>query len=423
MDKTGRKPNKPLYIALSIIIACTLWFYVRSVDDQDRTNTISNIPVTFVGEDVLNSNGLMMVGDQKETVSLTVQGRWNVISQLRRDNIGIQVDLSRIVAEGEYSRAYDIIWPSTVSTNSFSLVGREPFYVPVTVAKQTTQTVEVRGVFRGNVADGFQAGEFSFQPATVEVSGSEADAAQVAYAQVTLNREDLSETVREDMPYVLIGQDGQVIENTNLKSTPETVNVTLPVVMVKEVPLTVDFTPGGGLTGGEDSHVKWSIEPKTVMLSGSEADLAMYSSINLGSVDLAKVISSENFTFPIPVGQEVVNISGVQEATVTVSVQGLSTANFTTDNIELVNPNNVDAELITRSLTIQVRGSEDALAQILPQYIRVVVDLSDLSAIPDGQSLVPAKVSLVGVADAGVIGEYKAAVLIGSGAAQVGGHP
>ena len=60
MEKTGKKPNKPLYIVLSIVIACTLWFYVRSVDTQDRTQTISNIPVTFVGEDVLNANGQMM---------------------------------------------------------------------------------------------------------------------------------------------------------------------------------------------------------------------------------------------------------------------------------------------------------------------------------------------------------------------------
>lgn len=421
MDKTGKKPNKPLYIALSIVIACTLWLYVRNVDTQDRTQTISNIPVTFVGEDVLNANGLMLAGDGRETVSLTVQGRWSVISRLRRDNITVQVDLSRLTEVGETRRAYDIIWPSDVSTNSFDLINRDPFYVPVTIAKRTSQSVEVRGSFKGNVAEGYQSGEFSFQPATVEISGSQADVARVAYALVTMNREDLRETVREDMPYVLVDQDGQPIENTSLTATPDTVNVTLPVVMVKEVPLTVDLLPGGGVTGAEDSHVKVTVEPSSVMLSGSEADLAGYSSISLGSIDLSKVISTENYTFPIPLDQDVENISGVQEARVTVSVQGLDTATFETENIELVNPNHVDARLVTKSLQVQVRGQKDALEQILPQYIKVVVDLSDLSSVPDGQSLVPAKVSLMGVADAGVIGEYKVSVFIGSGAAQIGG--
>lgn len=421
MDKTGKKPNKPLYIVLAILIACSMWLYVRSVDASDQTRTISNIPVSFVGEDVLNANGLMYTGDGKETVSLTVQGPWRTISQLRRDNITVQVDLSRIVAEGQYNQAYDITWPSNVPSSAFSLVGREPFYVPVDVGKRTTQNVEIRGVFLGSVADGYQAGEFSFQPATIEVSGSAQDTAQVAYAQVTLNREKLDQTVREEMTYVLIGQDGEVLENSNLKTSPETVSVTLPVVVVKEVPLTVDFIPGGGVTGGDDSHVEWSIEPETVMLAGGEADLAAYSSISLGSVDLSKVISTEKFTFPIPTDQDVENLSGVQEATVSVSVQGLESRSFTTENIELVVPDGVEAQLVTRSLTVQVRGNAEALDQILPQYIKVVADLSDLSSIPDGQSLVPAKVSLMGVADAGVIGDYKISVLVGSGAAQVGG--
>lgn len=423
MDKTSKKPNKPLYIVLAILIACLMWVYVRSVDVSDQTRTIANIPVSFVGEDVLNANGLMYTGDGKETVSLTVQGPWRTISQLRRDNIVVQVDLSRIVAEGQYNQAYDITWPNNIPSSAFSLVGREPFYVPVDVGKRTTQNVEIRGVFLGSVAEGFQAGEFSFQPATIEVSGSAADTAQVAYAQVTLNREKLDQTVREEMTYVLIGQDGEALENSNLKTSPETVNVTLPVVVVKEVPLTVDFIPGGGVTGGEDSHVKWSIEPESVMLAGSEADLAAYSSIKLGSVDLSKVISTEKFTFSIPTDQDVENLSGVQEATVSVSVQGLESQSFTTENIELVVPEGVEAQLVTRSLTVQVRGNREALDQILPQYIKVVADLSDLSSIPDGQSLVPAKVSLMGVADAGVIGDYKISVLVGSGAAQVGGAP
>lgn len=421
MEKTAKKPNKPLYIVLAIVIACSMWLYVRSVDASDQTRTISNIPVSFVGEDVLNANGLMYIGNGRETVSLTVQGPWRTISQLRRDNITVQVDLSRIAAEGQYNQAYDITWPNNVPSGTFSLVGREPFYVPVDVGKRTTQNVEIRGVFLGSVADGYQAGEFSFQPATIEVSGSAQDTAQVAYAQVTLNREKLDQTVREEMAYVLIGQDGEALENSNLKTSPETVNVTLPVVVVKEVPLTVDFIPGGGVTGGEDSHVKWSIEPETIMLAGSETDLAAYSSIDLGSVDLSKVISTEKFTFPIPIDQDVENLSGVQEATVSVSVQGLESRSFTTENIELVVSDGVEAQLVTRSLTVQVRGNAEALDQILPQYIKVVADLSDLSSIPDGQSLVPAKVSLMGVADAGVIGDYKISVLVGSGAAQVGG--
>lgn len=415
MEKSGKTPNKPLYIVLSIVIACALWFYVRSVDNPDYKVTISNIPVTFVGEDVLHANGLMLTQDTKASVDLEVQGKWSVVSRLRRDNITLTVDLSRISSPGGFNLAYDIGWPNTVLGSSISVLDRDPFYVPVTVSKRTTQSIDVRGVFTGSVAEGYQAGEFSFQPATIEISGEEAQVAQVAYAQVTVNREDLSESVGEDMSYTLIGQDGEVINDSALTTTPATVRVSLPVVMVKEVPLTVDFTPGGGVTGGEDTHLHYEIEPSSIVISGSESDLAAYTAINLGSIDLSKVVGTGNFTFPIPLGQEVENISGVQEATVTVAVRGLSTTLLETSNIEIINvPEGYVATPVTQTLQVRVRGSEEALELVLPQYIQVVVDLKDLS-LPAGQNIQTAKVSLNGVADAGVIGEYKIAFTLTEG--------
>lgn len=419
MEKKTRKPNKPLYIIFSVLIATALWFYVRSVDDSDYTRTISNIPVTFVGEDILHANGLMVAADTQETVDLTVQGRQSVVSQLRRDNVTVQVDLSRIPAEGEHQRAYDIIWPSSVSTSSFDLVDRDPFYVPVNVVKRSTRQVEVKGVVNGDVADGFQAGEVVFQPAAIEVSGSGADVAQVAYAQVTLNLDGQRETIREDMPYVLVGQDGEVIESDAIQTSPELVNVTLPVAMTKEVPLTVEFLAGGGVSGVTDSHLSYSITPKSVVLSGSEADLAAYNSIDLGVIDLSKVIRTETFTLPILIGPEVENLSGVQEATVNVTVRNLEVRDFVTENIELVAPEDVDAVVVTKSLPVQIRGTRAALDQVLPQAIKVQVDLTDLSSVPEGQSQVPAKVTLRGTTDAGVVGEYKVSVAVGAAARQL----
>ena len=76
---------------------------------------------------------------------------------------------------------------------------------------------------------------------------------------------------------------------------------------------------------------------------------------------------------------------------------------------------------MTKSLSVQIRGTRAALDRIQPQFIQVQVDLSDLSAVPDGQSLVPAKVSLRGVTDAGVVGEYRVSVAVGAAASQLEG--
>lgn len=415
MEHSSKTPNKALYIALSIVVACALWLYVRNVDNPDRKVTIYNIPVTFVGEDVLNSNGLMLSQEARASVDLEVQGKWSILSRLRRDNIIITADLSRIVTEGRSNLAYDITWPNTVSSSNISVLDRDPFYVSVDIVRSTTKNVDIRGVFTGSVAKGYQAGEFSFQPATIEISGEEAAVGRVAFAQVTVNRKNLNESVREDMSYVLIGQDGEVIEDKGISAAPATVNVSLPVVMVKDVPLTVDFTPGGGVTGEEDSHLDYKVEPASIILSGSETELAAYTSINLGAIDLAKVVGTASFSFPIPLGQDVENVSGVEEATVTVTVKGLETTTMETSGIEIINvPRGYTATPVTQTIRIQVRGTEEALNRVLPQYIQVVVDLKDLS-LPEGQNVQTAKVSLNGVADAGVIGEYKIAFTLTEG--------
>lgn len=409
MEKSSRKVNKPLYIVLSVIIACVLWAYVRNVDNSDRQVTYSNIPVNFVGEDVLNSKGLMLsTDDGKQTISLELQGKWEVLSRLRRDNITITADLSRISAEGEYNLAYDIALPNTVSSDSVAVLDRNPFYVGVTVTKRETRQIPLKGVFTGSVAKGYQAEEFVFQPSAIEISGEIDLVNQVSYALVELQREELSETVREEMTYTLMNEAGEPIANKAISASPATVGVTLPVVMVKEVPLTVDLISGGGAQA-DSENVEVTFSPETIMLSGTEDDLAAYTSINLGSVDLSKVIGSDAFTFSIPLGQEVQNVSGVQEAEVRVTVKGLSTITLETDDIEIVNAPRGVVTPVTQSLQVQIRGSEEALEQVLPQYIRVVVDLKD-QALPAGQNVVTAKVTLNGIAEAGVIGEYKVSI-------------
>ena len=55
--------SKILYVFLSVLIAVFLWFYVTSLDGNEEKEIIRNIPITFIGEDVLAERGLMIVGN------------------------------------------------------------------------------------------------------------------------------------------------------------------------------------------------------------------------------------------------------------------------------------------------------------------------------------------------------------------------
>ena len=155
----------------------------------------------------------------------------------------VTVDVSSIESAGTYTTGYRINYPTGVSGNSVSITGSTAQNVTYTVARRTERSVEVQGVFRGEVAEGYQREEFYFSPSTILIAGEESAVNQVDHALVTVTRDEpLSETFSGEMPFQLIGLDGTVLdlEELNLETDVNTVQVTLPVVQLKEVELTVD---------------------------------------------------------------------------------------------------------------------------------------------------------------------------------------
>lgn len=404
------KGSKGFYIVLSVLIAVVLWLYVVNVENPDIEVTVPDIPVTFTGQDTLASENLMVVTGKDATVALKLRGKRNALYQLDRNNIKITVDLSKLVTTGLHQLAYTITFPTSITTGeNITVLNRSKDYIDVVLGRMVTKTVEVTGVFDGSVADGYLAGEFEFSPATVEISGEEQVIANVQYAQVTVSGTDLTRTLTADMPYTLIGYDGKEIAADDIQESTETVLVTLPIVTMKEVPLTVDLIEGGG---AKAANAEITITPSVVTLSGDEEELNAMQSLSLGTIDLSKIINSSELTFSIPLSANVNNLSGVTEAKVQISIVGLTTQTMNVTSFSVTNvPDGRKATLTTQSLQVMVRGPAETVALIQSSNLWAAADLSQIgSAI--GQYTVPAKVYLNGFADAGVVGDYRVVVSV-----------
>lgn len=404
--------NKWLYPVISVFLAILLWMYVGKVVNPEVDSTIRNLPVTFVGLDVLDERGLMISQGADQTVTLYVKGNRDVINELsNKKNITATVDVSSITQTGTYTQAY-LVNPNlsgAFSGSSYSTTDRYPLNVTFTVAKLAVRTVPVQANFTGGVADGYQAGEFSFNPAMVEIKGEEAVVNQIDYAQVLLDRKGLSETYIGDLPYTFISYNGLPVNGGRLETDVSLIRTKLPVFQIKEVPLTVNFLPGGGATA-ED--VTCEISPETIMVSGAQGDLEPLKEISLGDVELSKVMSNDTLTFTIPLTPELTNVSGVTEATVKVTVNGLTTATLEVDNIDFINaPAGYTPQKVTQSRQVQIRGTAEAVAAVTSSQLRIVADLQNAAAAT-GTQTVPVKVYLDGRSDVGVVGEYNIVVSI-----------
>jgi len=395
------KESKWLYIFLSILIATSIWMYVRAGEDPEMENRVRGIPVSVTGDRVLENQGLMIDAISQQTVSLTWKGSWRDIGTLDKSTVSVGVDVSRITQPGVYELDYDVNYPPHVATSAISLQEKNPQKISVTISEIYSERFEIQPLLKGSVASGYQAGDFIIEPETVLISGVRQKVSRIDRVQVVLERKDMKESFAGDLPLRLLDEKGQELDSEGLRFSVDSAYTLLPVVVVKEIPLTVDFVDGGGAT---QDDIKYTIEPASISISGPEEDMLHLNELSLGSIDLAQVMDTVTEEFPIYLPAELENVSGVASASVKVTISGLSTKAFEVSNIELTNvPKGYKAALTTRVRTIVLRGTKAELEKVSASQIRIVADLSELSTAT-GSYNVPVKVYLYTNGDVGVIG-------------------
>lgn len=401
--------RREVYLIVSIVLAILFWFYVREVEDPEQSKSISDVAISIASEHVLENQGLTIADLSHESVDLDIHSNISVLGQLSNKNITATLDVSKIAGAGEYELGYTVNLPTTVNTSNVIIENRTPKKITVTVEKLYAETFPIQFVFQGSIAEGYQAGDFTITPDKVVVSGPVEQIAQITSVNVLLERNELTERFAGDLPIRLIGVDGEVLTDLDVKLSTATAFVTLPVVVVKEIPLTVNFIEGGGAT--ERDIAISTITPNKIIVSGAEEDIATLSEISLGSIDLSKVVGRDTLTFDINLDPSLTNVSGNTDATVSIELKDLATKSFDVTNIELAFlPDGYAAELATTMRTVVVRGDAATLEMIDSSQLRIVADLSHISAL--GSTSVPVKVYLDATSAAGVIGDYSIIVNI-----------
>lgn len=403
--------SKLLYALLAVICAIALWFYVAAVQDTDDNMSISGIPINFVNEEVLEENGLMISAGRGQKATLKVYGPLTDLAKLNqaKDKISLTIDVSKITSPGEQKMAYDVDLPSAYES-SVTVQDRTPQNITFTVSRHIKKDIFVVGKFNGTLEEEYMRGDFEFLPGKITISGEESEVNRVSHALVTVGGDKLTTTVTGDLGFELIDYQGEVLTDIGVTCSVDTVAFTLPVIKTAEVPLTVKWVAGGGIfdLSELDKYVTYKIEPESITVSGSEKDLAPLKEIILGEIELAKVMGTNSFEFDIPLNDALGNISGITKATVTVSIHDLISKIMEVDNIQLTNvPEGFDAESVTKTLQVLVRGTPEAVDLILPVNLRVVADLSGVDST-SGRYTVPVEVYLDGTTEVGVVGDdYK----------------
>lgn len=403
------KRRKIFYVALSVLIAATVWFYVNN--RESVTVYVHDVPIEFLNEDTsLADKGLMRIsGEEETTVDLKLQMPRNVAFYFDTSELHLVSDLSSVTYAGKQSVSYTILLPSNVSSSSVKIESPTIRTTQVEIGELSKKDVEIRCKVVGNVAEGYIAGTIQLLPETLEVRGQQTDIMQISYAQITLDIEGATATVVKLLDYTLYDFNDQPVENKNIHPMSESVQVTMPVLKVKDVPLTVNFIE---TAGSRLENFTYSLSYSSITLSGDASQMAAIDEITLGTLALEDVHGSETLTYDIPVPDGINNLSGITSVTLSISSGSITSKNVEATHFSYENfSGEHSVSVVTSSLPVTLRGPASDLDAIDGSEVRVIADLSDIAA-DSGSYTVPARVEVSGY-DVGAVGAYEVTVHIG----------
>ena len=358
--------------ALSFLVALVLWLYVVNVTDLSKNYTIHDIAPEFIGTDeIMTSKNLMVVG--KYSVDIEVSGSRQDIISLNKSDVKVEVDVSKITSAGTYELPYTVSLPSS----AYTVRSKNPQKLSVKFDEEDVKIVPVKLNTDAIAAEGYVVDQSNVMvvPKELKLSGLQEDVEKIACAEAIPSQKDLKTTLSEKVSYIFYDFDGKVIKKTSATADYSQVDITVPVLMTKKLPLSIDVQ-------GSDAfkkYVFYTFEPKEILVAGEESIISQMSSIPAGSVKISEITSGMNKKFTLTMPDKILNLSGETEANAKIEFDGLSKKNIKTTLIEVINtqslPSGYKVRPVTTSLDVSILGTDEILQKVNSSNVRAVADL------------------------------------------------
>ena len=407
--------SKLFYIIVALLTSFAIWVYVASNDQDVISKRFDGVRVEFTGEEaLLASKGFVIIDPSVNTVSVTLSGPRNVVGLLEPSDLTASVDVSKLTQVGYTNLTYSIKYPSNTNEANISVRRETPQVISFNLSPVVEKTVPVRGSFDGNTAEGYTAESPVFEPSTITLKGAEALLSDISYAWVTFGEEDISVSYTTDVPFTLMDSKGNECSSTGLTANVETVKATLPILQIKEVALRAELLQGAG---ANVENTKVTLEPASVTVAGDSAILAGLNQITVATIDLTDFSTTFTEKYPITIDNELSNLSGSSEVTVTVEIVGLETEKYTIPAANLACTNvtsGFKSEILTRELEVVLRGTPEDLSSVRAENLRAVADLTDYNESA-GTYIVDVKIYVDGSSNVGAVGDYQISIELKKG--------
>lgn len=367
--------------ALALLTAVALWFIVLNINDPVDRAVFRGIQVEVLNSDIVSAQGkIYEVLDNTDTVDVTVWAKRSILDSIRKDNIIATADMEDVNLNDTMvriklssNRYNDRIENMVSSVESMSIKIEDLVRKQLYINAETT----------GSPAGGYMLGKIKTEQNLIRLSGPKSFVDQAFKATAGVDVSGLSKDIRTTARVNLYDADGNILEESHLRKSIDSVAVDIEILKTASVPIEVKVggTPAEGysMTGLVETN------PGTIDIAGSEALINEISSIVIPETEVSVTGEMSNYTTSVditrflPAGITLVDPNDNQVG-VTVNIERLTTQDIT------IEKGAISIENIPEGKSAGISGNFDHIR------IRVRGLATNLSVMPD--ALIPATVNI-----------------------------
>lgn len=395
------KSNRLLAV-LSLIASFILWFNLSQVYNPVSTRDISGVPVTFRVSPSLSADGYEVIKNNDIKVDVTVSGKTAYIASLSASDVNVVANVTgqgvkTWTLDGSDNRNFTVVDMSmsqvTVMTDIFN---RDGEIFDVTAKANNVSAPE------GLIADAPKVTDTEFSQIKITGAQSVIDkiASVVCEAEVNQLLNDSSEF---EGSIALFDQNGKNIDSSYVFLEFDKANITVPILMKKEVPVVATF-----INAPKNNPIKATTDIASVVVKGPQKAIEKLKSVELEPIDFANITpDATEFTQSIVMPESITSSDGITEVTVNLNLSGVASKTITVTN-KSFSPSNVSQGLTAtmESFDVTVIGPSTELRRVTADDISVIADLASYNR--GGYSGVAVTIQVLNHNSLWVAGKYTA---------------
>ena len=249
----------------SLIIAILLWAFVQLAQNPEISYDVFEVPVTITGEAGINNEGFVISNPPANlSTNVTISTKRSYLNSFDHSSLSAYVDVSNAKNAGDYALPIKV----RTSDPNVSIISKSPSNVSLHVDRIITVKKPIRISYDGNMAKDYyiDARHVVISPKEATIKVPELIEKDIQEIVVHLDMTNVTADVNGQFTGVAVNSEGEEVMDKFLSVTDEGINVQVPVLKRKTVPVYMTDLP-------EPIVNNYALSKNEVEIAGNETDL------------------------------------------------------------------------------------------------------------------------------------------------------